>query len=162
VQSGDPARLLVMLDDGRAVAFDVKDYAAIDDGYAATIHKAPGMTVDRVHVLATPVLTRHAGSVLLSRHRDAVNLHYGRDDFADQTRLIRTLSRERTKDMASDFARTPSTPQGRADMAAAQSPIPGCPDSGAKPGRSREGAHAAIERPLAPSSRPPHEIRKAA
>ena len=34
--------------------FDVKDYAAIDHGYAATVHKAQGVTVDRVHVLATP------------------------------------------------------------------------------------------------------------
>ncbi len=104
VQSADPARLSVMLDDGRAVAFDVKDYAAIDHGYAATIHKAQGMTVDRVHVLATPGLDRHAAYVALSRHRDAVDLHYGRDDFADQSRLVRALSRERAKDMASDYA----------------------------------------------------------
>jgi Ti-type conjugative transfer relaxase TraA len=102
VQSADPARLSVMLDDGRVVAFDVKDYAAIDHGYAATIHKAQGMTVDRVHVLATPGLDRHAAYVALSRHRDAVDLHYGRDDFADQAKLARALSRERAKDMASD------------------------------------------------------------
>ncbi len=34
-----------MLDDGRAVAFDLKDYAYVDLGYAATVHKAQGMTV---------------------------------------------------------------------------------------------------------------------
>jgi hypothetical protein len=32
-----------------------------------------------------------------------VDLHYGRDDFADQSKLVRTLSRERGKDMASDY-----------------------------------------------------------
>jgi hypothetical protein len=36
-------------------------------------------------------------------------LHYGKDDFADQEKLIRTLSRERAKDMASDYARTDPT-----------------------------------------------------
>src|SRR3546814_3132073 len=103
VESVTPARMAVALDDGRRVAFDLKDYAHVDHGYAATIHKAQGMTVDRVQVLATPGMDRHGAYVALSRHRDAVNVHYGRDDFANQSKLVRTLSRERGKDMASDY-----------------------------------------------------------
>jgi hypothetical protein len=103
VDSVGAARMAVLLNDGRSVAFDIKDYREIDHGYAATIHKAQGMTVDRVHVLATPGLDRHSAYVALSRHRDAVDLHYGRDDFADQGKLVRALSRERGKDMASDY-----------------------------------------------------------
>ena len=34
-----------------------------------------------------------------------MELHYGRDDFASQDRLTRTLSRNRAKDMASDYER---------------------------------------------------------
>ena len=46
----------------------------------------------------------HASYVALSRHRDGVELHYGRDDFAEYAdRLTRTLSRDRSKDMASDY-----------------------------------------------------------
>jgi len=97
-------RMAVQLDDGRSVAFDVKDYNQIDHGYAATIHKAQGMTVDRTFVLATPGMDSHSAYVALSRHRDGVELHYGQDDFADQGRLVRTLSRQRGKDMASDYA----------------------------------------------------------
>ncbi len=104
VRSVDAMRMQVMLDDGRSVAFDHKDYANIDHGYAATIHKAQGMTVHRVHVLATPGMDRHAAYVALSRHRAQVDLHYGRDDFADRARLVRALSRERGKDMVSDYA----------------------------------------------------------
>ena len=104
VESVTSARMAIMLDDGRAVAFDLKDYAHVDHGYAATIHKAQGVTVDRVHVLATPGLDRHAAYVALSRHRDRVDLNYGEDDFADQGKLIRTLARERGKDMATDYA----------------------------------------------------------
>ena len=96
-------RMAVRTDDGRSVAFDTKDYAHIDHGYAATIHKAQGMTVDRAYVLATPGMDSHGAYVALSRHRDGVDLHYGRDDFADQSKLVRTLSRERGKDMASDY-----------------------------------------------------------
>ena len=95
----------VRTDDGRSVQFDLKVYNKIDHGYAATIHKAQGMTVDRTHVLATPGLDAHSSYVALSRHRDGVDLHYGRDDFAGQDRLVRTLSRDRAKDMASDYER---------------------------------------------------------
>src|SRR3546814_416030 len=97
--------MAVRIDDGRSVAFDVKDYRDLDHGYAATIHKAQGITVDRSHFLATPGLDRHGAYVALSRHRDGMALHYGRDDFKDQDKLVRTLSRERAKDMATDYAK---------------------------------------------------------
>ncbi len=99
-----PKGMTVRLDDGRDVTFAAKDYAAVDHGYAATFHKSQGVTVDRVHVLATPGMDRHSGYVGLSRHRDGVQLHYGRDDFADQGKLAQVLSRDRGKDMASDYA----------------------------------------------------------
>src|SRR3954451_13052786 len=95
--------MTVRTDDGRSVRFDLKDYDRIDHGYAATIHKAQGMTVDRIHVLATPGMDAHSSYVALSRHRDGMELHYGRDDFANSDRLTRTLSRDRAKDMASDY-----------------------------------------------------------
>jgi Ti-type conjugative transfer relaxase TraA len=99
-----PQNMTVRTDDGRRVELDFEDYAHVDHGYAATFHKAQGVTVDQAHVLATPGLDRHSAYVGLSRHRDAVQLHFGRDDFADQGRLVRTLSRDRSKDMASDYA----------------------------------------------------------
>ncbi|GEC14825.1 Ti-type conjugative transfer relaxase TraA [Nitrobacter winogradskyi] len=95
--------MTVQTDDGRGISFDLKDYDRIDHGYAATIHKAQGMTVDRTHVLATPGLDAHGSYVALSRHRDGMDLHYGRDDFASQDKLINTLSRDRAKDMATDY-----------------------------------------------------------
>ena len=52
--------MTVQIDDGRSVRFDLKDYNRIDHGYAATIHRAQGMTVGRTHVLATPGMDAHA------------------------------------------------------------------------------------------------------
>jgi hypothetical protein len=95
--------MAVRTDDGRSVSFDLKDYAHIDHGYAATFHKSQGVTVDQAHILATPGMDRHSAYVGLTRHRDGVQVHYGRDDFADHSKLVRTLSRERSKDMASDY-----------------------------------------------------------
>jgi hypothetical protein len=104
IEQVSPEGMTVRLDGGRSVAFEAKDYAAVDHGYAATFHKAQGVTVDRAHVLATPGMDRHSAYVGLSRHRDSVQLHYGRDDFADQRQLVRALSRDRGKDMAGDYA----------------------------------------------------------
>jgi len=103
VEQVTPERIDARLDDGRHVGFDLKHYADIDHGYAATIHKAQGVTVDRVHVLATPGLDSHASYVALSRHRDSVHLHYGRDDFDGPERLARVLGRERAKDSTLDY-----------------------------------------------------------
>ena len=113
IERVSPESMAVRLDDGRGVAFDMKDYAHVDHGYAATFHKSQGVTVDRAHVLATPGMDRHSAYVGLSRHRDDVQLHYGRDDFADQRQLVRALSRDRGKDMAGDYAK-PEQDQARA------------------------------------------------
>ncbi|MDH7973659.1 AAA family ATPase [Sphingomonas sp. AR_OL41] len=103
IEQLDHARMAVRFDDGRSIAFDHKNYTDLTHGYAATIHKSQGVTVDRTHVLATPGLDRHGAYVAMSRHRDGGELHYGRDDFADRAKLERALSRDRPKDMALDY-----------------------------------------------------------
>lgn len=113
IERVSPEGMAVRLDDGRGVAFDTRDYAHVDHGYAATFHKSQGVTVDRAHVLATPGMDRHSAYVGMSRHRDDVQLHYGRDDFGDQRQLVRALSRDRGKDMAGDYAK-PEQDQARA------------------------------------------------
>jgi hypothetical protein len=97
--------LAVRLDgaDRRQVKFDLKDYAQIDHGYASTIHKSQGVTVDHGHLLASDGLDRHAAYVGMSRHRETLAVHYGADDFKDRAQLDRTLGRERAKDTTLDY-----------------------------------------------------------
>ena len=90
--------------DRRAVVtFSLRDYGHVDHGYAATIHKAQGVTVDRAHVLVSGHMDRHATYVALTRHRAGVALHYDRGEFADGGQLARTLGRERAKDTSLDY-----------------------------------------------------------
>ncbi len=105
VEKIDGASLTVRLDgdDRRGVSFDLKDYAHIDHGYGATIHKSQGVTVDHAHLLASDGLDRHAAYVAMSRHRETLAVHYGADDFKDRTQLARTLGRERAKDTTLDY-----------------------------------------------------------
>jgi Ti-type conjugative transfer relaxase TraA len=90
--------------DRREVRFDLKDYAQIDHGYASTIHKSQGVTVDHGHLLASDGLDRHAAYVGMSRHRETLSVHYGADDFRDRDQLTRTLGRERAKDTTLDYS----------------------------------------------------------
>ncbi len=95
------------------VAVDTKFYKHLDHGYAATVHRSQGSTVDRTYVLATPHFDRHAAYVALSRHRETATVFYARDDFGGrsgavdapevQARFVEKLSRARAKDLAHDY-----------------------------------------------------------
>ncbi len=67
--------------DGDTVTVHAAEYRNLDHGYAATVHKNQGATVDRVHVLATPGMDRHLTYVAMSRHRDSAVLHGAHEDF---------------------------------------------------------------------------------
>ncbi|QRG06852.1 Ti-type conjugative transfer relaxase TraA [Xanthobacter dioxanivorans] len=73
--------LTVRLDNGREVVFGEDTYGNVDHGYAATIHKAQGATVDRTFVLATGTLDQHLTYVAMSRHRDRADLYAAWEDF---------------------------------------------------------------------------------
>ena len=66
----DSMRVILDGKEGRAVGFNLRDYGAVEYGYAATVHKSQGATVDRVFVLATPGMDRHLAYVGMTRHRD--------------------------------------------------------------------------------------------
>jgi len=73
--------LSVRLDNGRDVVISEDSYRNIDHGYAATIHKSQGATVDRTFVLATGMMDQHLTYVAMTRHRDDAVLYAAREDF---------------------------------------------------------------------------------
>jgi Ti-type conjugative transfer relaxase TraA len=89
---------------GKAVTFSLSDYGHLDHGYAATVHKSQGVTVDRAHVLAGAGMDRHMAYVALTRHRESVELHWSAEAMGSREGLARALSRERAKDTTLDYA----------------------------------------------------------
>ncbi len=84
VSTGDKrgdAVLSVRLDSGRDVVISESSYRNVDHGYAATIHKSQGATVERTFVLATGMMDQHLTYVAMTRHRDRVDLYAAKDDF---------------------------------------------------------------------------------
>lgn len=109
VQHAGAGQLEVRLDStkgegsGKAVAVDLASYAAVDHGYATTIHKSQGATVDRTWVLASGSMDRHLTYVAMTRHRDAVALYAGKDEFRSSADLSLRLSRGGAKETTLDY-----------------------------------------------------------
>lgn len=93
----------VCLDDGAEKHIDLAEYGHIEHGYAATVHKAQGATVERTFVMATPGMDAHLSYVALSRHREDTALYAGKADFEDAQELVMRLGRDSEADYFADF-----------------------------------------------------------
>ncbi|MEZ5784485.1 MAG: Ti-type conjugative transfer relaxase TraA [Rhizobiaceae bacterium] len=94
-------------DHRQRVSVEQSLYRNIDHGYATTIHKSQGATVDRVKVLATLSLDRHLTYVAMTRHREDMALYYGRRSFGLNGGLIPVLSKRNAKETTLDYERAP-------------------------------------------------------
>ncbi|WP_085026197.1 Ti-type conjugative transfer relaxase TraA [Ensifer aridi] len=88
----------------RRVTVESRFYNSVDHGYATTIHKSQGATVDQVKVLASLSLDRHLAYVAMTRHREDLAIYYGRRPFAKAGGLIPILSRKNAKETTLDYA----------------------------------------------------------
>ncbi|MCI9868829.1 Ti-type conjugative transfer relaxase TraA [Rhizobium skierniewicense] len=106
VREAAPGRIVAEVGDGehrRQVTIEQRFYNTLDHGYATTIHKAQGATVDRVKVLASLSLDRHLTYVAMTRHREDLAVFYGSRSFAKAGGLIPILSRQNAKETSLDY-----------------------------------------------------------
>lgn len=87
----------------RVISIPVGSYQSFDHGYATTIHKAQGATVDRAFVMASATMDRHLTYVAMTRHREAVTLYAGRDELKDMKALSASLGRSGAKETVLDY-----------------------------------------------------------
>ncbi|NTJ11742.1 Ti-type conjugative transfer relaxase TraA [Rhizobium lusitanum] len=103
-----PNRIIAVVGDGdqrRAVTVEQRFYNNLDHGYATTIHKSQGATVDSVKVLASLSLDRHLTYVAMTRHRRDLRLYYGYRSFSFNGGLTEVLSRKNAKETTLDYER---------------------------------------------------------
>ena len=103
VEAIEGAEVRVRLDGGAQVTFDAAEFRDFDHGYATTVHKSQGATVDRSFVLAGPTMDRHLAYVAMTRHRRAATLYADDAAFEGREGLFRQLSRAGLQPNALDY-----------------------------------------------------------
>ena len=118
---GDPL-LTVRLDNGRDIVISEASYRNIDHGYAATIHKSQGATVDRSFVLATGMMDQHLTYVAMTRHRDRADLYAAQEDFEAKPEWGRKLRIDHAAGVTGELVETGQTKFRPQDEDADESP----------------------------------------
>jgi conjugative relaxase-like TrwC/TraI family protein len=95
-------RLDINTDNGKKVSINLSEYGHIDYGYALSVHKAQGQTVDKVYLLLSEAMTdREWAYVGASRHRDQLRVYFQDDLSEDLSKLLRTSHK---KEVTQDYA----------------------------------------------------------
>ena len=89
----------------RVVSVNTAHYKHMEHGYAATVYKAQGVTVDRSYVLPTKHYDAHSTYVAMTRHRKSCDVFVSREAFASDKVLAETLSRNRAKEVTLDYTK---------------------------------------------------------
>jgi Ti-type conjugative transfer relaxase TraA len=89
----DGVCLNILTDRGHTVSVNPRFYSELDHGYAMTIHKAQGVTVDRAYILAGPMHDRELSYVSMSRTREPTRLYITAGDLATDQAIVKTTRR---------------------------------------------------------------------
>lgn len=112
IESLTPTTIGVRFDSsGELTELPAKALHSFDHGYAVTIHKSQGATVDRSFVLPSDYMDRQVSYVALTRHRSGVEVHMPRDRFESVGDMADVLSKTRLQTFSAkddlDRAATP-------------------------------------------------------
>lgn len=90
-------RVTVTLEGGRTAEFTAQREADqgihIDYGYAVTVHKSQGMTLDAAFVLADKSMTKENLGVAMTRHRHEASVYGSAEQFASLPEMVKALDR---------------------------------------------------------------------
>ena len=97
---------LTLDDTSREVTINPAHYPHIDHGYATTIHKSQGATVDHAYVLASRTLDAPLTYVAMTRHRERLVLFINSKDTPVWTANVR--NQHKTHRQAPNQSHTPN------------------------------------------------------
>lgn len=87
-------RITVRSDRGREITFDTRDFTNIDLGYAGTIYRGQGKTLDQTYLLHTHHWRDAASYVAMTRARGQTEVFVGRDQASGLPALAEQMSRQ--------------------------------------------------------------------
>ena len=101
--------MTVELENGERVAFGQERYNHISHGFAVTIYKSQGVTVDNTLVLAQRSMTQNLAYVAMTRHKKSAQMYYGEASFPRKLfkgGIVEALSRPAAKSTTLDYEGT--------------------------------------------------------
>jgi hypothetical protein len=113
VKSIEDAKITVALDGRgkRVVEFDAREFQHFRHGYAGTIYRGQGRTIDQTYLYHSEYWRAATSYVALTRHRDKTELFVARETAADLPELARQMSRVEDRLAASHFLTSDKTGQ---------------------------------------------------
>lgn len=111
VKTVNEDKMAIVLDsgdgqEGRSITINPNLYRSFDHGYATTIHKSQGATIDRSYVLGSTLMDRHLTYVAMTRHGHDVRLYGDKN-------AIQKMRRCRVEDIANSQPESPHTRRHR-------------------------------------------------
>ena len=91
---------------GRKIAFDAEAFQDFRHGYAGTIYKGQGRTLDQTYLYHSEHWRSAASYVALTRHRDKAEVFVARNTAADLKELARQMARVDNRKAASHYYQT--------------------------------------------------------
>jgi AAA domain-containing protein len=89
--------------EGRTIAFDAKEFNGFRHGYAGTIYKGQGRTLDQTYLYHSEHWRSAASYVALTRHRDQAEVFVARNTAPNLKELARQMARVDNRKAASHF-----------------------------------------------------------
>jgi hypothetical protein len=98
----------------RAIAFDATQFKEFRHGYAGTIYKGQGRTLDQTYLYHSEHWRSAASYVALTRHRDKAEVFVARNTAASLKELARQMARVDNRKAASHYYQAGDTDSGKA------------------------------------------------
>jgi hypothetical protein len=111
-KSGVGHDFLVKTDHGDQIKFNSQDYKSLDHGFAVTVYKSQGDTVDNVSYLLADYSSREASYVAMSRHREGAHI------FIDQSSFSETIDWKNVKTLKTSIEKSQAVSKAVIDQAA--------------------------------------------
>jgi ATP-dependent exoDNAse (exonuclease V) alpha subunit len=96
-------KIEVELDQGDKVSFSPQMFPFFDQGWAVTIHKSQGTTVDKSFLLASHEMNQNLTYVAMTRHREDVHVYGSTLDFWRSEKVPEILAKSGEKLGAADY-----------------------------------------------------------
>lgn len=132
IEKIDGAILHVRSDRGPMIAVDTREFTNIDLGYAGTIYRGQGKTLDQTYLLHTKHWRDASSYVAMTRARGETRVYVASDQARDLDDLARQLGRQQNRGSSLRFAAAPAAElaqsaayaaaAGKTDRAARQRP----------------------------------------